>query len=479
MTRTTNLVANTEEQPSYIAHVNPADILIEENVRVNYTVADLDPTFLTSVKENGVLVPVRGYRRDDGAIIVRMGQRRTIAARAAGLATIPVYVTSVNTLDSEEKAAATRALEQLIENEARETLNDADKLGAYRQMTLGGMSITNITKKTGHKREDIKTLVKIASSPVATAAVVDQQLSFDRALILTEFEGDEEALQRLTAHFYRMEWEATMIRQERANAVKCAEVTAEYHEKNRVTVTDEDEGWCVITDLTDAEADDEIRPVLTEDNHQECPGSAVHIYVYCGGESVQVTEVCTRPNLHHPRRRLTTADSDPYRTPAPGEEWTEEHKAARRELIANNKAWDVAAEIRLTWLTDFMKRRTLPTADINVFIAETLTTFGWMVREDYVHRKALHILEINDETNSEGKFAAFIKAHPTRADRVILALVMSAFEESAERSWWRYPRAESRIYLTHLEKWGYNLTPIERRAAGYTDEPSTVETDEE
>ncbi|HEX4100422.1 MAG TPA: hypothetical protein VHY21_07720 [Pseudonocardiaceae bacterium] len=39
---------------------------------------------------------------------------------------------------------------------------------------------------------------------------------------------------------------------------------------------------------------------------------------------------------------------------------TEEQKAARREIVANNKAWDSATTVRRAWLTTFFARKTAP-----------------------------------------------------------------------------------------------------------------------
>jgi len=64
--------------------------------------AALDPHFLASVVEHGVLQPNTAVRTEAG-VEVRDGQRRTFAAREAKLLTIPVYVLDGQLTD--EKAA--------------------------------------------------------------------------------------------------------------------------------------------------------------------------------------------------------------------------------------------------------------------------------------------------------------------------------------------------------------------------------------
>jgi ParB family transcriptional regulator, chromosome partitioning protein len=75
-------------------------------------VAALDNQFVASVAEHGVLTPVTAVRRGD-TVEVTDGQRRTLAARQVGLATLPVYVRDVTTLNEE------RAVEQGLQRRWR------------------------------------------------------------------------------------------------------------------------------------------------------------------------------------------------------------------------------------------------------------------------------------------------------------------------------------------------------------------------
>ena len=120
--------ADTAPAPTDVdlVHVAAADVVIEDNVR---TAADLDPAFLASVKRHGVLLPTIGYRNADGAVVVRDGQMRVLAAREAGT-TVPVFVTERG------DSTAARIAEQLVANERRTGLTDADRLQAYRQLEL-------------------------------------------------------------------------------------------------------------------------------------------------------------------------------------------------------------------------------------------------------------------------------------------------------------------------------------------------------
>lgn len=60
---------------------------------------------------------------------VRASQRRTLAAREAGIATVPVYG-----VDASDDDTARRIVEQLIENDQREPLTDDDRIQAWRAL---------------------------------------------------------------------------------------------------------------------------------------------------------------------------------------------------------------------------------------------------------------------------------------------------------------------------------------------------------
>lgn len=78
--------------------------------------APVTAAFVQSIRENGVLTPVLARRARYGNVLVRAGQRRTLAAREAGTTTIPVYI-----VDADE-ATVERIIQQMVENDQREAL---------------------------------------------------------------------------------------------------------------------------------------------------------------------------------------------------------------------------------------------------------------------------------------------------------------------------------------------------------------------
>jgi ParB family chromosome partitioning protein len=76
---------------------------------------------------------------------VRAGQRRTLAAREPGLATIPVYVRQVT--DGDEKTQVVeRVAEQIVENDQRQALTDAQRVRGIQQMLDAGVPVTKVAK---------------------------------------------------------------------------------------------------------------------------------------------------------------------------------------------------------------------------------------------------------------------------------------------------------------------------------------------
>ena len=149
-------------QVGELMHVDPNTLVLETNIR---TVEALDKGFVDSIRQNGVLQPVTGWRAEDGTITVRMGQRRTKGAREAGVATIPVYVVDIPA--DEQK----RLVAQIVENDQREQITDGERIEAWHQMELAGMSTTAIAKATGAKRDNIKQGLSVVTVPALAEAI--------------------------------------------------------------------------------------------------------------------------------------------------------------------------------------------------------------------------------------------------------------------------------------------------------------------
>ncbi|PPH05743.1 hypothetical protein C5C44_03195 [Rathayibacter sp. AY1F6] len=129
-----------------VQHIDPTVLVIEANVR---TSAPLTKDFIASIRENGVITPVLARRDEHGNVIVRAGQRRTLAAREAGVPTIPVYVVEG------DETTADRIVQQIIENDQRAELSVADRTAAWAQLAFEGVSAAAIAKRTGTKTDAV------------------------------------------------------------------------------------------------------------------------------------------------------------------------------------------------------------------------------------------------------------------------------------------------------------------------------------
>jgi len=442
-----------------LVHVPAADVVIEDNVR---TAADLDPAFLASVKRHGVLLPTIGYRNADGAVVVRDGQMRVLAAREAGRE-VPVFVTA------RDDSTAKRIAEQLVANERRTALTDGDRLAAYRQLEIEGLSVTAIARETGTKRDTVKQTLTVAKSEAATKAVTDQALTLDDALLFAEFQDDPEAIAELQAcvdegYAEELPFTAERIRQDRQGKADMARITGEWEAKGVRVVTTEDD-YKHLHELTDAEDDAEDRPVLDAEAHATgCSGHAVVLQSW--GEHTAIA-VCTTPEAHHvkyPRYSFSTAPAAEL-TEEEAAEQKEAEKAARRELIANNKAWDAADTLRTEFVKSLLQRKALP-KDWTMFAAIAGTRHGWTMRADN-SGGVRDLLSIESGSGyGADTVALWVEQHPAKAPHVALAVVLSAFENAADRNWWRYPSAEGAAYLNQLAAWGHRLTDVEKIAAG-------------
>ncbi|WP_394252927.1 ParB/RepB/Spo0J family partition protein [Arthrobacter pityocampae] len=171
---------------SVLEQINPATLTIDANVRAE---AQLDKAFLSSIKEHGVIQPVVAHRTEDGTVHVLYGQRRTLAAVENNLDTMPVYV--VDSLTEADRLA-----KQIVENDQRRELTDNDRAEAFHQLSLLGVSATQIARKTGAKKTTVDAALKVRADDTATAFLA-AGMTLDMAAVIEEFAGDEEAIVKL------------------------------------------------------------------------------------------------------------------------------------------------------------------------------------------------------------------------------------------------------------------------------------------
>lgn len=111
-----------------------------------------------SIREHGIIQPIIVEATEDGKYYIIAGERRTRAARIAGLKRVPVIV---------KKFSEERKLEvALIENIQRENLNPLEEAQAYHKlMTLGNLSQEEAAVRVGKNRSTVANALRLLKLP--------------------------------------------------------------------------------------------------------------------------------------------------------------------------------------------------------------------------------------------------------------------------------------------------------------------------
>lgn len=111
-----------------------------------------------SIREHGIIQPIIVEDAGDGTYFIIAGERRTRAARLAGLAAVPVII---------KKFSEERKLEvALIENIQRENLNPVEEAQAYHQlMTIGNLSQEEAATRVGKNRSTVANALRLLKLP--------------------------------------------------------------------------------------------------------------------------------------------------------------------------------------------------------------------------------------------------------------------------------------------------------------------------
>lgn len=449
-------MTTTDQGTSQIALVDPTTLILEANVRTDVA---LDPEFLASIKTHGVLTPVLAVRAEDG-LHVRAGQRRTLAAVEAGLTAIPAHVVEA---DSDE---VRRIVEQMAENEHRLDLTDRDRIGAFQQLALLGLTAGQIAKRTHTKKDKVTTALTVAGSAVTAAVVAKYDLTLDQAAVIAEFDGDREAVKALTVaaaedpeQFAHV---AQRLRDDRAETQAVADLTADLTKAGVPVIDRPADNDKTITRLVDlGTLDGEKRIPLTPETHAECPGRAAWIST-TSWSGVNAIPVCTDPKTYgHVDRYAHSGRTERRAGPM-----NEDEKAKRQQVIANNKAWRSAETVRREWLAAFATRKTAPT-DAAAFLAARLVDGTSRLDKAYTqtrHRLARTLLGLNEHVGygQPDPLADLIATTtPARALHITLVLVLAAIEDGTGTHTWRNATNEDRAYLVALSGWGYALSDVE------------------
>ena len=501
--------ASASEPQQRVEQIDPATLLVDVNVRTE-TVADKE--FIASIRDLGVLQPIRAVRTAEGEVRVEFGHRRTLAAIEAGLGTVPVIVVADEQTDTAGQVE--RIVRQYAENEHRTGLTHTDKLGVVEQLSLLKVSAAQIAKRTKMKRPHVDQALAITRSKLAKAASERYELTLDQAAAVAEFDSNPDTVTALIAAVKTGQFDHVLARarQDRDDAVHQAEVEQQLTEAGvRVIQTPT---WGDTPKRLSALAPDANGNEYTVQTHAECAG---HV-AWAGTEWVQVDADgtvytndtieamdeaeyerfeavktrqerrwvavygCDDPDRHHtqPSLSLVSGTTGSGTGSAAG---AVEAGPSRRVVIENNKAWDAATGVRRAWLREFFQRKTAP-AGAAAFTAHAV------LNRDYALRKSLeqgHALAVDlfgvdgasasDTENGPTPYPAYRRsqdlatlttgASDKRLTLITLGVIMAAYENALDRHSWRESDGcTEKHYLLYLDQLGYQLSAVERLAAG-------------
>ncbi|MEK6443588.1 ParB/RepB/Spo0J family partition protein [Pseudonocardia sp. T1-2H] len=471
-------MTTTETRTDELLTVDPMTLLVGTNVRTD---ADLDAEFVASIKDRGVLEPITVRRDDNGELVVLRGQRRTRAACKAKLPAVRVIVVA----DPDE---IDRITDQVTENFHRKAMTTTDEVAAVEQLSLLGVSAAQIQKRLHIGKDAVATALRVSKSDVAKQAAAAYEFTLDQLGALDEFADEPDTVAKLTeaAPTGKFDHVLQAARDDRDERQQIATRAAELREQG-ISVVLEQPAY--------AGGARHLNSLKVKGDHTECPGHLIHLHMgfhWDGAERVRTlseSPYCAdwQGNGH------TELYSGGGSSSAPTSELSDEEKAEkaaeRKLVIANNKAWAAATEMRRAWLRqDLMQRKNTPTgAELFVFTEMLHTPHQLATALDgYVgHRMFRDLMGQETERHQDRwnpgaqqtmgtQLAALrdIAEHQLTTKRVLTltaCLILAAWEDKAEGQTWRGPTATDGRMLRQYEKWGYPLSTIEEETLAACD----------
>lgn len=180
-----------------------------------------------SVKTEGVLQAITVEDAGDGTFFIIAGERRTRAAKAAGLSKVPVQL---------RKFSDVRKLEiALIENIQRTDLNPVEEAQAYyKLMELSGITQEEVAKRVGKNRSTVANCLRLLKLPEdMQRALIEGTLTSGHARALLSVENQTE--QRIL--FGKIQGQGLSVRQAESYAHDLNEKTNQIKSTNKKTDT--------------------------------------------------------------------------------------------------------------------------------------------------------------------------------------------------------------------------------------------------
>ncbi|CAN5164117.1 hypothetical protein BH09ACT9_BH09ACT9_23690 [soil metagenome] len=509
-----------------VAQLHPDALDIGENVRDSVDLAQT-PDFVESIRENGVLEAISAVRTADGTIVVRDGQRRTLAARETGLTSIPVVIYP-DTEGSDKARAVDRIGKQITANRHREGLTAAQHTRGIAQMLEFGASITKVSKTLAMNKKDVKAQAAVGKAEAARTALDAGQLDLEQAAVVAEFEaaGDTEAVEMLlNTGPYNFTYTAQRIRDRREEEVAYAQTAAPYAEKgftiltaapdHRTALTPADllttdggevtqelidatpKFWSVVLVYADVLCDTATGNPVDEDDidwDTAEDDDAVPAEGLRHANTAEWREEWTAEYFCHDHEgaglalspvmeavRSTAAAATDEEEAAEGA-LTDEERAAeaarrqrereakdkqeRRRVRELNKQAESATTVRREFLRTSLLARKTPPGAAAAYVAATIAQDPHLLTEHKAGEVLAELMGLPSVYPGKDIAAMAAKATEARAQVLTLALVLAAQESRMVKDAWRSKPRNADRYLSFLMGQGYTPAAVEEIITG-------------
>ena len=412
------------------------------------------------------------------------------------MSTVPVYVRPASDDGDEKAQVAQRVAEQIVENDKRRALTDAQRARGIQQMIDAGLTVTKVARRLSVKKDTVKAAETAARSTAAMQALDGGQISLVEAAALTEFEDTPGAVERLmdAAGGRRFDHVVAQLREERATAEAEAKAVADYTGRGFTVLDEHPRGWdpacvplrhLVTADGHDADEDSVTSPahwaVLlyedtglvdattgepvdeqtidwdTEGNAEATPAEGMRHADSVTDATVYVPEYfcldaaaagLTTSSVFQRNAGLLTGDDQAATVDLDADareaarlqaetERAEAEKRERRKVIALNKLGDAATAVRRQFITTLLARKTLPKGAAT-FIADCLARDSYLLSQHNGDDVAAELLGI-DAAAIHRAVSDLPAGSDNRALVIALALVVGALEARSGKDAWRNP----------------------------------------
>jgi ParB family chromosome partitioning protein len=366
-------------------------------------------------------------------------------------------------------------------NRHRNPLTPLEEAGALFAAKEAGATKTRLRKAAGLTSATVNgalAAARLSDETRATVEGLDEQLSLDELGVLAEFDGDPDAIARLTvaASCGILEHEAELLRQARAEQAEHKRIRGEL-ESAGFAITEILPANGQYLTMLSPDGDD-----LTPESHAACPGRGVFFRSY---DPLTPVHYCSSPDQYghtfrHAGQSRPAAADDTAGTPFPdrGTPDPADTDPSRRLVIQGNREWKAAAEVRKRWLsTQLFARRTAP-REAAPFVTRQLLMMPDPLRSGLA---AAHSMVSFTEITGRGDrdwLEICDTAAAGRLPLVMLAPIATAYEHAMTdgegRNTWRTdryspcPRHDAAGYLKFLASIGYQLSGIEQAVADLT-----------